>query len=126
MSIEASAQKSAIDMLVDSNPTAVVVNRVESAISGGALLETTTTLASTNIALFSGTPKGIRILSDEITTDRVEWSALAKSSANFKSGGNVQDTFTVSGKGKFFVKNKIDIETHGQLTGIWLHLELLR
>ncbi len=126
MSIEANAQKNAINMLVDSNPTSVIVNRVESIVEDGKISEDESTLSSANIALFSGTPKGIRILSDEITTDRVEWSALAKSNADFKSGGNVEDTFEVDGKGKFMVKNKIDIETHGETTGIWLHLELLR
>lgn len=128
MSIESDAQKSAINMLVDSNPTIITVNRVTQTFNEdtGAYTETEATINNVNIALFSGTPKGLRVILDEIRTDRIEWSALAKSDADFKSGANVTDTFDVDGKGKFVVKNVVYIETHGQTTGVWLHLELLR
>jgi hypothetical protein len=125
MSIESDLQTIGINMMIDSNPLAVTVSRRTNAIVNGARSETTSTHGPFSIALFTKLPKAIAISTEGVQMDRVDWSALAKSNADFKSGGSVMDTFTVSGRGTFRVNNVLPIETHGVLAGKLLLLELL-
>ena len=125
MSIESDLQTTGINMMIDSNPLSVTVNRQTNAIVKGTRSETTSTHGPFSIALFTKMPKAIAISIEGVQMDRVSWSALAKSSADFQSGGNVLDKFTVTGRGTFVVNNVIPIETHGVLAGKLLLLELL-
>lgn len=130
MSIEAEVQRTAIEMLVDMNPTSVTVNRVEYIEDEGKRRTEESTIGPFNIALYNNTamiaPKAVQIIEDGGKMDKVEWSALAKKDADFESGGNISDSFYVEGKGKFRVITALDIETGGQVTGKLLFLEMLK
>jgi hypothetical protein len=130
MSIEADVQRDAINMLVDMNPTSVMVQRIEYLESKGARTTATSTIGPIDIALFSnvakGAPRSIQIVTDGVKMDRVEWSALTKADADFESGGNVSDSFHIEGKGKFRVQTVVDIDTYGETTGKLLFLEMLK
>ena len=132
MSIEADVQRTAIEMLVDMNPTSVIVNRVEYVVDDdkGTRRTEESTIGPFNIALYNNTamiaPKAVQIIEDGGKLDKVEWSALAKKDADFESGGNVSDSFYVEGKGKFRVITALDIETSGEVTGKLLFLEMLK
>lgn len=128
MSIEATTQRQAIDMIVRNNPVSVTVTRVIDGLNPdtGGRSQSTETKGPFEVALFSGVPKALMISEDHIRADRVEWSALTRSDSDFASGGNVTDTFEVSNYGKFKVTNVVEIETHQEITGKLLYLELLK
>lgn len=131
MSIEADVQRDAINMLVDMNPTSVTVERIEYLEDDdGGRGPVTTTFGPIDIAIFSnvakGAPRSFQVSTDSIKMDRIEWSALAKADADLESGGNIADSFYVSGKGKFRIQTVVDIDTYGEITGKLLFLELLK
>ncbi len=126
MSIESDLQKKGIDMLIDTNPTSITINRVTETMVDGARTRTSTTITGITIALYTKLPKGFEVVTDGVKMDRVEWSALAKSTADIKANGMVTDTFTVSGRGTFRVHTVIEVETHGVSTGKVILMELLK
>lgn len=129
MSAESVMQKKGIEMLIDTNPTTVTISRSTLTNKDGAVEEAITSVGPYNIALFQGPPRGLskamRISAMEVRMDKLDWCALSKSTAVFKSGAENTDTFTVSGLGTFKVHTVFPIITHGETTGQFLFLEML-